>query len=100
MSFKNYRVRQDSNQSELVKHINRIPGCKVIDLSGVGGGCPDICIQQYTGGKYRLHLVEIKTAKGKLNQKQLDFHAEFHCHIARNVEDIWRILDTDNGSDK
>ena len=93
MSFKNYRVRQDSNQSELVAHISRIFGCKVIDLSGVAGGVPDILIQQYIGGKYRFHLVEIKTEKGKLNKKQKDFHAEFHCHIARNVEDIWQILD-------
>ena len=92
MSFKNYRVRQDANQSDLVKHINRIPGCEWLDLSGVGGGCPDGLIQQKTGGKYKLHLVEIKTEKGSLNKKQKKFHAKFHCHIARDVSDIWEVL--------
>ena len=92
MSFKNYRVRQDSNQAHIVKHINRIPGCKVIDLSGVAGGCPDILIQEYTGGIYKHYLVEIKSEKGKLNDKQKDFHADHKCYIARNVADVWRIL--------
>jgi hypothetical protein len=96
MSFKNYRVRQDSNQSALVKHINKIPGCLWLDLSGVGGGCVDGLIQEYTGGKYRFHLVEIKTEKGKLNKLQREFHAKFHCHIARTVEDIWRLLGYDS----
>ena len=87
-----YNKRTDANQSAMVKHISRIPGCRVIDLSGVGRGCPDILIQQYTGGVYRMHLVEIKTDKGKLNKLQERFHDEHHCHVARNLNDIWKIL--------
>jgi len=92
MAFKRYGARTDSNQSSLVRQINSIPGCKVIDLSGVAGGCPDILIQHYTVGVYKFYLVEIKTAKGRLNKKQKVFHVEHHCHVAKTLDDILHIL--------
>ena len=92
MTFKNYRVRQDSNQAEIVNQINAVPTLDALDLSGVGDGCTDIMIQQRLPYETKLYLVEIKTEKGKLNKKQRDFHAIFDCHIARNIEDIWNIL--------
>ena len=95
MAFKRYGARTDKNQSVIVKHINRLPNCRVIDLSGVAGGCPDILIQQSFPDRVRFHLVEIKTDKGKLNKKQVKFHAEHHCHIAKTVEDVWSILGLD-----
>ena len=90
---KRYNLRQDANQASIIKHINRLPFCKVIDLSGVGGGCPDILVQKTTAGRYLFYLIELKTAKGKLNPKQKEFHDEHHCFVARTLEDIWRILD-------
>ncbi len=86
-------AKTDSNHTHIKRHISRIPGMKVIDLSGAGGGVPDLLIQKYHAGKYSFYLIELKTAKGKLNKLQTQFHAEHHCHVARDLNDIWRILD-------
>ena len=94
MAYNNrYDARTDKNQVAIVKAINSIPGCIVIDLSGVGSGCPDILIEQCRAGVYRFHLVEIKTKKGKLNKKQVDFHAKHHCHVIKTIDEIWSILE-------
>jgi len=93
LTLHRYDARTDSNQAEIVRNINRIPTCKVIDLSGVGGGCPDILIQQKVAGVVRFHLVELKVGKGELNPKQVIFHDDHYCHTARSRDDIWKILD-------
>ena len=90
---KRYDARTDANQSELVRHIERLPRCEVLDLSGVGNGCTDLLVQKKDKyGHPQLFLIEVKTKKGKLNPKQVKFHAKFKCHIVRTVEDLWRVL--------
>ena len=87
-----YRKQIYANHVELVQFIETIPGCAVLDLSRVGGGCTDILVQRKSAGHYTLFLIEIKTEKGKLNKKQVEFHDKFHCYVARTKEDILRIL--------
>ena len=85
-------ARIDSNHTELLNQVNAVPTLEVLDLSGVGGGCTDWLIQKKDAGEVTFYLVEIKTEKGKLNDKQVEFHDRFKCHVARNIEDIWEIV--------
>jgi lambda repressor-like predicted transcriptional regulator len=57
--------RVDSNQSEIVAALQNA-GCSVVDLSAVGGGCPDIM----AGYKNRNIMIEIKYGRNKLNKLQ------------------------------
>jgi hypothetical protein len=87
-----YRKRIDKNHVELANFIESIPGCALLDLNRVGGGCTDLLVQRKSAGICKLFLIEIKTKTGKLNPKQIDFHNKFQCHVARTKEDILRIL--------
>jgi Holliday junction resolvase len=62
-------ARVDENHGEIVSEFRRL-GASVIDLSGVGEGCPDLCI----GVAKQNLLVEIKkNAKARFTEAQLDF---------------------------
>jgi hypothetical protein len=84
--------RTDSNQKVITDCFRRL-GYSIIDLSGIGGGCPDIEI-----GKHGINdLVEIKTENGKLNELQLAFAAKWNApvYLIRSVDDI---VDFDAGN--
>lgn len=97
-----YAKQQDSNQAYIVSELEKIHGIEVLDLSSLGGGCTDILIQKTTWANLwagrtnepdvEFFLVEIKTEKGKLNPKQVVFHAKFHCHIARSLVEVFDII--------
>jgi Holliday junction resolvase len=62
-------ARVDENHGEIVTEFRRL-GASVIDLSGVGAGCPDLCV----GIAKQNALVEVKRdAKAKFTEDQLDF---------------------------
>ena len=68
--------RVDGNQSEIVDGL-RACGCTVQDLSGVGCGCHDLLV-----GKGGMNfLFEVKTRTGKLNSRQILWHAEWHGQV-------------------
>lgn len=59
----------DANHGEIVKEFRRL-GASVVDLSGVGGGVPDLCV----GIAKQTALVEVKASeKAKFTEDQLDF---------------------------
>jgi len=58
---KHYRHRTDSNQSAIAASLKKA-GFKVIDLSAVGGGCPDLLALTSTG---ELKLIEVKNPQGR-----------------------------------
>ena len=72
----------DQNQREIVDALTRC-GWRWIDLTRVGGGCPDGVVQR--GDVVR--LVEVKATKGKLTKAQTEFHRLFSVHILRSVDD-------------
>lgn len=91
--------RRDSNHQEIVAELSR-RGFKVLDLSRVGGGCPDILVgvprqerpSQYPGFVYTdppLNvLLEIKVPKsGRLNAKQKKFRESWPgpVYVVRDV---------------
>ena len=71
---KHYRHRTDSNQPVIMASL-RANGCKVIDLSVVGQGCPDLLALLPDG---TLKLIEVKNPDGRdrLTDKQKDFISE------------------------
>lgn len=72
--------RRDANHPE-IQRVFEQELASVVDLSGVGGGCPDLLIG--VGGIDQ--LVEVKlpegrfggTAHSKLNQRQVPFHRKW-----------------------
>ena len=59
------RARVDACHAAIVDALRRV-GCGVLDLSGHGRGCPDLLV--WSGTRY--HLLELKTAKGRLTSDQ------------------------------
>lgn len=67
-SYFRARPKRDANHAEIVAALEA-HGRRVIDLSGVGGGVPDILVACGSG----MWLMEIKGAKGKLSPVQVAF---------------------------
>jgi hypothetical protein len=84
-----WAARQDENQPEIVAALESI-GCSVLSLQRVGKGCPDLLV----GYRQCNVLMEIKQLKGKLNQKQEEFHAEWRGNICvvRTPEEAIRVM--------
>jgi hypothetical protein len=83
-------ARVDSNQSEIVDDLRRIPGCTVAILSAVGGGLPDILIG-YRGANF---LVEIKDpSKPKADQELTDDQKKFHAEWKGQVLKAFSFMD-------
>ena len=77
--------RTDTNHKEITEAF-RILGYSVFDASKMGGGFPDIVVGK-NGVNY---LVEIKTAKGKLNPKQKAFHKKWlgKIYIVKTINEV------------
>lgn len=71
--------RVDGNHAAIVEALRKI-GCRVLDLSRVGGGCPDLLVSI----GWRMRLLEIKNpeARGKLSDEQRRWHDEWRHHVA------------------
>jgi Holliday junction resolvase len=88
-----FSCKVDKNQPEIVAAL-RASGCGVLDLSAIGGGCPDICVAR--GGV--VYLIEIKNpkTKGKLSPLQKKWHAKFGAqapvHVVYSVDDALRVV--------
>lgn len=95
-----YRARKvDANQAAIVTTLKEY-GCVVVDLSGVGKGCPDLLVL----APNRLHgeLMEVKNKAGrgdKLTPAQVKFHGEWFGRIhrvtspAEAVESIFPVVE-------
>ena len=75
--------RTDANQADIVAGLRRA-GASVLDLSGVGGGAGDILVG-FRGEDYQL---EIKSEGGRLNKRQIKFHAEWK---GRPINTCWTL---------
>ena len=91
--------RIDANQNEIVRYLRDIPGCKVLILSAVGKGCPDLCIG-FMGINY---LVELKNgdmppSKRRLTPDEKRFHAQWggQVAVAKSFEDCLEIIGVSN----
>ena len=95
------RKRADENQAEIVADLRAI-GAYVLHLHTIGGGCPDIVV--LWGGV--LWMFEIKSSKGRLFQKQRDWHrmwreAGSNVAVIRSSEEAFALMgveETDGNS--
>ncbi len=82
--------RVDKNQTALVQVIRQM-GATWLDLSSVGGGCPDGLV----GWKQQTYLCEIKGLKGTLTPDQEQFVSTWRgsaVHILRTTDDVVQLL--------
>ena len=82
------RARVDANHGEIVAALRKV-GCRVLDLSRVGQGCPDLLVSLPSRRCLpALVLMEIKTAKGRVTQDQIKFEAAgWPVFMVRSVEE-------------
>lgn len=81
--------KTDANHREIAKAL-RDAMCSVVDLSAVGGGCPDLLVARAG----RAVLLEIKAGKNKLSPRQEEFHRLWRGPVAvvRTVDDALRAV--------
>lgn len=82
-------ARVDANQAEIMAAFRKL-GWLVLDMSGVGQGCPDLLVKDRSGA---LHLVEVKDGKKppsarELTPPQVKFHAVWPVVRVISVEDV------------
>lgn len=76
--------RTDVNQKDIVQAL-RTFGATVVDLSGVGKGCPDLLI----GFQNETYLIEIKKdSKAKFTEQQLQFNEKWNGGKLARIETI------------
>lgn len=78
------RRRRDANHKAICKALEAA-GARVFDLSGVGGGCPDIAVLK--PNKRDVVLMEIKTDTGALKKTQERTLMDWPVNIVRSVDD-------------
>jgi hypothetical protein len=78
------RNRADGNQAPIVEALKRI-GARVLNLSQVGGGCPDLLV----GFRGRNILMEVKQPGEKLKKEQAEVIAYWpaEVHVVRTPEE-------------
>jgi hypothetical protein len=75
--MKPYHV--DHNHAPIRDSLRQIPGVSLIDMSSFGRGFPDLMV----GHRGRNYLLEVKRIKkGKLNERQQDWHMEWKGQVA------------------
>jgi len=81
------RAKPDSNQTELVEQLRRIPDLRVRDTHKLGDGFPDICV-----GYQKINFFfEIKNPKQKPSARQLTFDEEM---FKRNWTGQYDVVET------
>ena len=73
----------DNNQLDIVKAF-RSMGATVLNLSGVGKGCPDLLI----GYKNISVLVEVKSKTGKFTEPQLKFMEQWRGGAVNRIDSV------------
>ena len=67
------RPKRDANHGEIAAALTKA-GRTVVDLSGVGGGCPDALV----GWSGKMLLMEFKTEDGHDEDSQIEFRRWWH----------------------
>jgi hypothetical protein len=87
--------RTDSNHTEIIKALRKIPNLSVFSTHEVGKGFPDIVIG-YKGINY---LIEIKDGNKppsarKLTPDEVKFHQDWHGQISiiKNLDELLEII--------
>ena len=84
--------RRDGNHAAIAAALEAV-GVEVVDLSTVGGGCPDILCYRKSSGLLR--LLEIKNPKGRnrIHEAQSDFARRMPVWVVRSVAEALAAMD-------
>lgn len=92
MSYRNHRAHRDRNHGPIAKRLEEA-GIFVVDLSSVGGGCPDLLC--YNRSLKLLRLIEIKNpqttpkthrlSEAERKRKETEIKQEAFRSIVRSV---------------
>lgn len=80
MRRRGHQGRRDATHTAIREHY-RAMGCPVIDLGDVGDGCGDLLV--LIG--QTLSLVEVKTARGKLEPRQVEMARIWPIRVIRST---------------
>jgi Holliday junction resolvase len=82
-------AKVDANQEQIVSAL-RAAGASVQSLAQIGKGCPDL-LAAFRGA---LYLIEVKRGKGKVNDMQAKWHAEWKAdvHVVYGADDALRVI--------
>jgi AmiR/NasT family two-component response regulator len=83
------RRKRDANHKTVCEALEAA-GARIFDLSGVGQGCPDVCVLK--PNKRDVVLMEIKTEKGALKKSQEQTHSEWPIVVVRNVDEALQAI--------
>jgi hypothetical protein len=91
VSLNRYSAKRDENEPQIVGWFRELD-CEVKRLNGEG--VPDLLVS--VGGSRGLILVEVKMPGKHLNPKQVQFFNDWHghCYIARDRDDVVRIVES------
>ena len=88
-----HRARTDANHSAVRAALRKL-GCEVLDLSSVGGGCPDLLVLVRTGRRAgSLHLIEVKDgskspSRRRLTIDQIESQGKWPVHVIDNIHQV------------
>lgn len=82
-------ARVDANQAEIVAALRQV-GASVYIMADVGQGVPDLLV----GRAGCTYLLEVKAPRGRLNEREQEWHAAWRGHVAvvRSVDDALRAI--------
>lgn len=81
------RHRLDSNHKAIELALRKC-GWQTINLSSIGGACPDLLVQR----RGRMLLVEVKTENGQVTPEQMAFRLDgWPVTIIRTVEEVLKL---------
>lgn len=81
-------ARKDANHASIVGAFKAC-GAQVLDLSGVGNGCPDLLVLH----RGKLRLIEVKDgakckSARKLTKYQVELHRDWQVSIVETLEQV------------
>lgn len=85
--------RRDLNHGDIVAAFQRC-GYSVLDLSQVGGGCPDLLV----GRRGRDRLIEVKAGRGRVSDEQRRWAQTWsgdYPLVVRAIEDVYALASED-----
>lgn len=82
-------AKVDNNHSAIVEALRRA-GCSVQSLAQIGDGCPDLLVG-FRGSNF---ILEEKTKRGELSQRQVLWHSLWRArvHVVRSPEEALRAV--------
>lgn len=90
-----YRRRRDANQNPIAAGLIQA-GYSVFDASAVGGGFTDLVVGgiDRADGQRKNWIIEVKTAEGKLNARQKEWHADWRgpIHVVRSLDEALAVV--------